>query len=685
MGTMLVLSGVIGLIHPQAAHAASTFTVDSTLDTVDNTPGDNTCDDGAGNCTLRAAIEEANANANPSEQDTITFALTGPADFTNGGQDGYTFSPASPYANIVEPVVIDGYSQIGAAYNTAAYPAPLNGVLLIEIDGTLLSSAAIGVGADQVRLTGMIMGGVATPNQPFISVSGSNTQIFGNYIGTDPTGMTARPNYIGILMVAGSGAAIGSSSAADRNLISGNSVGMDLLVSGATIQGNFIGPNAAGAITSLSTTQTPLVLLNGVAHDNLVGGTGSQDGNIIAGGASGILAYGSLANGYPAGNGFIGNSIYGNAQSNGILGIDLALDANGDFQPDSDFGANPNDAGDVDTGANDYLNTPVIHSAVYDAAQSTLFVHYDLDVAGSPSDTYRVEFYANDTNTPGEGKTLVSIQDSVSAGSDQVNSFQPYNSFDPTGKYITATVTQQDGSFSNQGFGSTSEFSAPAAVSEGVLDLDITKTLTNPNDIRVGGSANYDVTVTNNGQTAVPLTLNDNGFGVYDIFPPGLTFADASGDALLGCQQIPDQDAQEFLGYAAVNHQSYQVLVCAPGRSQPLMPGESTTFHLQFTIDSIPVEGFANYTLVFNLQDPDFIALSALSNGGETPLDIIDLFAAGTIGGNGNVAYANYTPTSGGSATTTLAKSGASIGLYAALAGLLALAPAIIILRRRSD
>lgn len=87
---------------------------------------------------------------------------------------------------------------------------------------------------------------------------------------------------------------------------------------------------------------------------------------------------------------------------------------------------------------------------------------------------------------------------------------------------------------------------------------------------------------------------------------------------------------------------------------------------------------------MFNLQDPDFIALSALSNGGETPLDIIDLFAAGTIGGNGNVAYANYTPTSAGSATTTLAKSGASIGLYTALAGLLALAPVIIIRRRRS-
>ena len=37
--------------------------VDSTSDGVDAIPGDGRCDDGAGNCTLRAAIMEANATA----------------------------------------------------------------------------------------------------------------------------------------------------------------------------------------------------------------------------------------------------------------------------------------------------------------------------------------------------------------------------------------------------------------------------------------------------------------------------------------------------------------------------------------------------------------------------------------------------------------------------------------------
>ena len=41
--------------------SAQNFTVNSTLDATDNNPGDGTCDDGTGNCTLRAAIMESNA------------------------------------------------------------------------------------------------------------------------------------------------------------------------------------------------------------------------------------------------------------------------------------------------------------------------------------------------------------------------------------------------------------------------------------------------------------------------------------------------------------------------------------------------------------------------------------------------------------------------------------------------
>jgi CSLREA domain-containing protein len=49
---------------------AAEFTVDSSADAVDANPGDGVCDDGAGDCTLRAAIQEANALPGA---DTITL------------------------------------------------------------------------------------------------------------------------------------------------------------------------------------------------------------------------------------------------------------------------------------------------------------------------------------------------------------------------------------------------------------------------------------------------------------------------------------------------------------------------------------------------------------------------------------------------------------------------------------
>ena len=51
----------------QSASLAAVFTVDSPADVVDASPGDGACDDGSGNCTLRAAIQEANALAGADE------------------------------------------------------------------------------------------------------------------------------------------------------------------------------------------------------------------------------------------------------------------------------------------------------------------------------------------------------------------------------------------------------------------------------------------------------------------------------------------------------------------------------------------------------------------------------------------------------------------------------------------
>ena len=51
---------LLNLVRP-IARAAAVFTVNSNGDLADNSPGDGVCNNGAGACTLRAAIQEANA------------------------------------------------------------------------------------------------------------------------------------------------------------------------------------------------------------------------------------------------------------------------------------------------------------------------------------------------------------------------------------------------------------------------------------------------------------------------------------------------------------------------------------------------------------------------------------------------------------------------------------------------
>ncbi|GJM15784.1 MAG: CSLREA domain-containing protein [Thermodesulfobacteriota bacterium] len=71
--TLLVVAGSIG------ANAA-TFEVNSTVDAVDDNPGDGICDDGSGNCTLRAAVMETNDLAGSDEivLKSKTYVLTIP-------------------------------------------------------------------------------------------------------------------------------------------------------------------------------------------------------------------------------------------------------------------------------------------------------------------------------------------------------------------------------------------------------------------------------------------------------------------------------------------------------------------------------------------------------------------------------------------------------------------------------
>ena len=111
-----------------------------------------------------------------------------------------------------------------------------------------------------------------------------------NYIGTDSTGMLGRGNALGIL-VSGttSQALIGGTSAAARNVISGN-IGFGIEVNGSpttpatTIQGNFIGLAADGT-TALGNVPAGIKITNGAVQ---IGGTTAGARNVISANVQGV-------------------------------------------------------------------------------------------------------------------------------------------------------------------------------------------------------------------------------------------------------------------------------------------------------------------------------------------------------------------------------------------------------------
>src|SRR5918998_139165 len=183
---LLTVMTVALLMVASPAWAADPFIVNSTGDEGDVAPSGvcNTAPFQQGtepNCTLRAAIEEANAT---TASDTINFNF--------GGSGVKTISPGSPLPTITQPVTIDGYSQPGASENTKAVGN--NAVLLIELDGSIASSPAGSVhGLDLQTSNSTIKGLVVNSfdgggiRNIFSNTSGNKFE--GNFIGTDPSGI----------------------------------------------------------------------------------------------------------------------------------------------------------------------------------------------------------------------------------------------------------------------------------------------------------------------------------------------------------------------------------------------------------------------------------------------------------------------------------------------------------------
>ena len=546
---------------PSASADPIVITVNSlgdSSDAIDEGAGFYSCETSTpGECTLRAAIETANANTGA---DTIEFEIPG-----SGVQ---TITIGSDLPAITETLAIDGYSQTGAVANSAVSPNPFNGTLLIHIDTAAAPTGAFSINAPGASIKGLAINRCAIA---CVLVDTNNVEIKGNYIGTDATGLsmgisdtvggvyisenssnaevgginpedrnvianiapnnqhagimlsgdhsTIYGNYIGIgkdgvtdltpdaadangllgelafginILQGGGDSNIGGPSTSMRNVISGNTANV-IFSNGPSngnnlLQGNYIGPDYTGEVNPNITNG--IGVSASFAQDNLIGGDGPGEGNVIAG----VLGSGISVASIDALNVFafdpthisiLGNSIYdvGVFEFDGIGDTNQGID-NAKFFTDQNFnpidfelrGPTANDAGDLDAGANNYMNFPVLKTAVQTG--QNVDIAYDLDVAGSDSDQYRVEFFANDRSSIfgyGPGQTFIG-SDITSNGSGKTVTLN-VGAADYVNKALSATVTAIN-STTPTGFGDTSEFaqnisigSATDVDSDGISDV----------------------------------------------------------------------------------------------------------------------------------------------------------------------------------------------------------------------
>jgi Calx-beta domain-containing protein/pre-peptidase/VCBS repeat protein len=331
-----------------APGATGPYTISLTLTTPPpaSTVVTNTNDSGPG--SLRQAILNANANQGV---DTISFQI---------GTVSKTIMPLTALPEITDPVVIDGTTQPGFA-----------GTPLIELNGqsTPQGTAGLKITAGSSRVRGLVINrfGAADCNVgPNVDInvgtgivldSAGNNIIDGNFIGTNVSGTAALCNSgNGVFMFNSSNNTIGGTTAAARNIISGNrfpgiAIGGEFSTLNL-VQGNYVGTNVTGN-GDLGNEGNGIIVINGTNH--VIGGTGAGAGNLVSGNNSPGIALGFSD---PAGILVQGNFIGTNAAGTAALpNLGGGIIVGGFFQINGDpITATDNTIGGVSDGSGNLIS-----------------------------------------------------------------------------------------------------------------------------------------------------------------------------------------------------------------------------------------------------------------------------------------------------------------------------------------
>lgn len=261
--------------------------------------------------SLRQFLQNSNAivGINSSQ-----FAIPSTDSGYNAATGAFSILPTSALPTVTDAVVLDGTTQSG-----------FSGSPLIEINGQSAGANRDGItiSAGNSTVRGLVINRF-TANGIKLLTNGNNV-IEGNYLGTDVTGTLDRGNTLaGVLISNSANNQVGGTTAASRNLISGNNAdGIQIVGVGSTgnlVQGNSIGTNLGGT-ASVGNTLNGIWIGTG-ASNNTIGGIPAGAGNLISGNIDdGVEIEGSTS----TGNLIQGNFIGTNAAGSAALGNDTGI------------------------------------------------------------------------------------------------------------------------------------------------------------------------------------------------------------------------------------------------------------------------------------------------------------------------------------------------------------------------
>jgi hypothetical protein len=219
-----------------ASASATGYVVNSNADLGDKDLTVPACATTENTCTLRAAIQQSNANPGA---DQITFSI---------GSGAQKIAPTFPLPAIGEPIVLDATTQGGFA-----------GIPLIELSGENLPADSF---------DGLVLRGGSSSVKGFVInrwrvglalENGNLNAVTGNWIGTTADGLDGAGNTrSGIYVLHSDDNLIGGTTPGDKNVVSGNGnidaitddgdVGIEIFGSSDdnVVVGNFVGVDATG-------------------------------------------------------------------------------------------------------------------------------------------------------------------------------------------------------------------------------------------------------------------------------------------------------------------------------------------------------------------------------------------------------------------------------------------------------